>query len=85
MNMTFMLEVNIPEKVERRACAVLDVGYLFTAKPFQGGLWLGCIRPLDGHELSSVICAYDELDWGAKEIINDAYNILYGEENDQEP
>jgi hypothetical protein len=82
MEITFALRFNVSEKTGKRAKAVAGVGYLFSGATLINGFLVYCKRPLDEHQIANGVG--ENLVAVAEDVINAAYNILYGEENDQE-
>lgn len=80
--MKVSLKLSVSEKVGKRARAVEDIDYVFSINTLINGFLVCCRRPLDAHQIASGVD--ESLVVATENVINDAYNILYGEENDQE-
>jgi len=77
--------VGTTDKVAIRADAVEDLDYTFRFKHLPNGrMFMRCIRLGDEHLISVGLCHNNELEAAVETLVNDAYNILYGEENDEE-
>ena len=85
MSVTFIHSHIVSSKVERRAEDIAVLRYRFFSDGLNDGKFLlRCIRQLDDNVVATVVCDAGELSSAIETIINKAYEILYGEENDQE-
>ena len=82
MDVSFMQNFEVSDKVGKRAEAVMELGYVFISRLLHNGKFmLYCVR-VDGDQVAAKLCMTPgELGGSVDSIINDAYNILYGEEN----
>ena len=81
MKVTVSLELSVSEKAGKRARAVEDIGYVFSINTLINGFLVCCKRPHDAHQIANGVD--ENLVIVAEDVINAAYDILYGEENDQ--